>query len=78
MKKGATTIAFLPNAASRIIALRNEKGSYNSLHILQNPYTIIALRNEKGSYNQNLHSLQVFEIIALRNEKGSYNLSKYE
>ena len=34
-----------------IIALRNEKGSYNSTGaiILQN--YIIALRNEKGSYN---------------------------
>ena len=34
-----------------IVALRNEKGSYNGvqLHIL--PTKIVALRNEKGSYN---------------------------
>ena len=55
-----------------IIALRNEKGSYN---ISKRPYasiTIIALRNEKGSYNvwQN-HNFEL-NIIALRNEKGSY------
>ena len=56
-----------------IIALRNEKGSYNVTVWLMWINLIIALRNEKGSYNQNLHSLQVFEIIALRNEKGSYN-----
>ena len=36
----------------QIIALRNEKGSYN-LNIYPNSHNqIIALRNEKGSYNQ--------------------------
>ena len=34
-----------------IVALRNEKGSYNSdIHQVQTLY-IVALRNEKGSYN---------------------------
>ena len=34
-----------------IIALRNEKGSYNLLASLVILGRIIALRNEKGSYN---------------------------
>ena len=34
-----------------IIALRNEKGSYNSVRIEGKAEKIIALRNEKGSYN---------------------------
>ena len=34
-----------------IIALRNEKGSYNYYKEYDNPIQIIALRNEKGSYN---------------------------
>ena len=34
-----------------IVALRNEKGSYNSLQVPIIPAAIVALRNEKGSYN---------------------------
>ena len=34
-----------------IIALRNEKGSYNRLRYIVDKREIIALRNEKGSYN---------------------------
>ena len=34
-----------------IIALRNEKGSYNSQRLMDFCLDIIALRNEKGSYN---------------------------
>ena len=34
-----------------IIALRNEKGSYNNASAIETPKSIIALRNEKGSYN---------------------------
>ena len=34
-----------------IIALRNEKGSYNGMLKLEDGQAIIALRNEKGSYN---------------------------
>ena len=34
-----------------IIALRNEKGSYNSIAEYIDLKNIIALRNEKGSYN---------------------------
>ena len=34
-----------------IVALRNEKGSYNIKLGLNTPLTIVALRNEKGSYN---------------------------
>ena len=36
---------------SPIIALRNEKGSYNLKRRSTPPLGIIALRNEKGSYN---------------------------
>ena len=57
-----------------IIALRNEKGSYNLCYDGQNFFDIIALRNEKGSYNKVLSLIVTFSIIALRNEKGSYNL----
>ena len=34
-----------------IVALRNEKGSYNCLSTLIKLNRIVALRNEKGSYN---------------------------
>ena len=34
-----------------IVALRNEKGSYNSIGTSAPPCNIVALRNEKGSYN---------------------------
>ena len=34
-----------------IIALRNEKGSYNQNGDVEMNVAIIALRNEKGSYN---------------------------
>ena len=54
-----------------IVALRNEKGSYN-LHT--EPLTIcliVALRNEKGSYNDDVAQLIGAQIVALRNEKGS-------
>ena len=34
-----------------IIALRNEKGSYNTYVVFALIACIIALRNEKGSYN---------------------------
>ena len=34
-----------------IVALRNEKGSYNGLSMRSQACKIVALRNEKGSYN---------------------------
>ena len=37
---------------SMIVALRNEKGSYNHIGAALAAYSIVALRNEKGSYNQ--------------------------
>ena len=58
-----------------IVALRNEKGSYNRKQGKDWFVGIVALRNEKGSYNgvnvRWWHKL----IVALRNEKGSYNVS---
>ena len=56
-----------------IVALRNEKGSYNSLLQLNTIKLIVALRNEKGSYNQKITFIFNDKIVALRNEKGSYN-----
>ena len=37
--------------ATNIVALRNEKGSYNTDCDDLVRYCIVALRNEKGSYN---------------------------
>ena len=34
-----------------IVALRNEKGSYNTREAQDAAVSIVALRNEKGSYN---------------------------
>ena len=58
---------------SAIVALRNEKGSYNISLILLFPMVIVALRNEKGSYNTHRTPYPLQQIVALRNEKGSYN-----
>ena len=58
---------------TNIIALRNEKGSYNLDTRIVLSDQIIALRNEKGSYNADAKEAMLAEIIALRNEKGSYN-----
>ena len=58
-----------------IIALRNEKGSYNEKLVRVFLNLIIALRNEKGSYNIWYILMDMAIIIALRNEKGSYNLT---
>ena len=55
-----------------IIALRNEKGSYNNPIQFIPLQIIIALRNEKGSYNRKHDEFLRQHIIALRNEKGSY------
>ena len=72
MRKGATTLAVVVVLAV-IVALRNEKGSYNRYHRRNQTRSIVALRNEKGSYNVIVFFLQFTDIVALRNEKGSYN-----
>ena len=36
---------------NKIVALRNEKGSYNINNEIDSISRIVALRNEKGSYN---------------------------
>ena len=53
------------SARESIIALRNEKGSYNWREKGKNPNSIIALRNEKGSYNRSEVSFDFCLIIAL-------------
>ena len=40
----------------QIVALRNEKGSYNAPELLALGIPIVALRNEKGSYNCHVKS----------------------
>ena len=57
-----------------IVALRNEKGSYNLWRVGALARRIVALRNEKGSYNEKIDGNRYAYIVALRNEKGSYNL----
>ena len=57
-----------------IVALRNEKGSYNGQGGKESGSGIVALRNEKGSYNYAFSHHPSSFIVALRNEKGSYNL----
>ena len=42
-----------------IVALRNEKGSYNAFSSAMEKYGIVALRNEKGSYNWALSFLML-------------------
>ena len=56
-----------------IVALRNEKGSYNYVVPTIHQQFIVALRNEKGSYNTEIYVVFILRIVALRNEKGSYN-----
>ena len=41
----------LLSAGEAIVALRNEKGSYNEALVSAKSTNIVALRNEKGSYN---------------------------
>ncbi len=57
-------------AQFRIVALRNEKGSYNMRRGAKYLQVIVALRNEKGSYNGRKKSADKLHIVALRNEKG--------
>ena len=61
-------------AAAKIVALRNEKGSYNDACTRYRGISIVALRNEKGSYNTSGKGKPKGFIVALRNEKGSYNI----
>ena len=51
MRKGATTTTTALSAIVEIVALRNEKGSYNDWFAGNALAGIVALRNEKGSYN---------------------------
>ena len=60
-----------------IVALRNEKGSYNEADWLFGINGIVALRNEKGSYNKCRNIVGEMPIVALRNEKGSYNMKSW-
>ena len=52
-----------------IVALRNEKGSYNRPLVGKLGDDIVALRNEKGSYNSVGFFLFTSSIVALQNGK---------
>ena len=58
---------------NRIVALRNEKGSYSQPRQRIRQLGIVALRNEKGSYSESGVLWNNRYIVALRNEKGSYS-----
>ena len=75
MRKGATTAGRKLSEPRGIVALRNEKGSYNPSCFCKWRQCIVALRNEKGSYNNGEEWEHLCLIVALRNEKGSYNFS---
>ena len=60
-----------------IVALRNEKGSYNDGTRDTATKKIVALRNEKGSYNAYKTAADNQLIVALRNEKGSIQIKKH-
>ena len=78
MKKGATTDWVWRKEVLWIVALRNEKGSYNAYRDKTIKPLIVALRNEKGSYNLAMRAAWLLRIVALRNEKGSYNRRERE
>ena len=67
---------FLLTFQWQIVALRNEKGSYNKAASAFVDAGIVALRNEKGSYNNTAMRFSAPAIVALRNEKGSYNIDE--
>ena len=69
MRKGATTQKLLKWHLASIVALRNEKGSYNRFVRIHVMSAIVALRNEKGSYNDASHATVGLGIVALRNEE---------
>ena len=52
-----------------IVALRNEKGSYNQVFASTTKSFIVALRNEKGSYNSAIWGVRGCRIVALRNDE---------
>ena len=60
-----------------IVALRDERGSYNKLHALLSVFPIVALRDERGSYNYLVSVCKHFLIVALRDERGSYNIYRF-
>ena len=53
----------------RIVALRNEKGSYSLKQKEMMMLSIVALRNEKGSYSISRAITSPSRIVALRNEE---------
>ena len=56
-----------------IVALRDERGSYNAVSGGYNVSIIVALRDERGSYNRTQLLVLLMFIVALRDERGSYN-----
>ena len=57
MRKGATTGGGRDSGGNCIVALRNEKGSYNTITGEIGKVAIVALRNEKGAIQIKKHHL---------------------
>ena len=73
MREEATTRMRQVATERRIVALRDERGSYNAIRSRLISSSIVALRDERGSYNDLPSDLVYFGIVALRDERGSYN-----
>ena len=70
-------MGIIESESAKIVALRNEKGSYNNnLKALRQQH-IVALRNEKESYNVWRIDMQLKTIVALRNEKEAIQIKKH-
>ena len=78
MREEATTTEAHNTRQPFIVALRDERGSYNRALVMAQSIRIVALRDERGSYNTINSFSCVISIVALRDERGSYNQSDDE
>ena len=58
-----------------IVAIRGERGSYDSYHLILRIWLIVAIRGERGSYDPALIAAMLVAIVAIRGEIGSYDLA---
>ena len=61
------------NIVLKIVALRNEKGSYNHISGGLSFILIVALRNEKGSYNLTNRGVKSSNIGAAKWKRYSFD-----
>ena len=74
MREEATTFVPADGVRGVIVALRDERGSYNQIGNFATFPFIVALRDERGSYNRHRALGSAVRIVALRDERGSYNV----